>query len=121
MLGIVPVKVKGRVLANDPLYASADEPGVAVSGYNVKCKQIDSALIGYAFQSCDAKSDNEVMSNRLNSYAFELELTFLVFINNLFTTRIKKILIFSYCYYHFNRHCFCHFLKKYLSSSFLLL
>ena len=61
MLGIVPVKILGEVNANDPLYASKSEPGVAVSGYHSQSQHInDNSLIGYAFQNHRADCKNQV-------------------------------------------------------------
>ena len=61
MLGIVPVKILGQVSANDPLYASKSEPGVAVSGYHSQSEHInDNSLIGYAFQNHEPDCDNQV-------------------------------------------------------------
>lgn len=61
MLGIVPVKVLGVVKANDPLYASKTEPGIAVSGYHHQCQNVnDDSLIGYAFQSFKPSTADEI-------------------------------------------------------------
>ncbi|XP_066920302.1 uncharacterized protein [Clytia hemisphaerica] len=61
MLGIVPVKVLGKVNANDPLYASKSEPGVAVSGYHSQTHDIsDDSLIGYAFEDHDAAHQHQI-------------------------------------------------------------
>lgn len=60
-MGIVPVRVRGSVDANEPLYASVDCPGVAVAGGYLNYKDIkDASLVGYAFQSRHAGNEDEV-------------------------------------------------------------
>lgn len=61
MMGIVPVRVRGSVDANEPLYASVDCPGVAVAGGYLNYKDIkDASLVGYAFQSRHAGNEDEI-------------------------------------------------------------
>lgn len=58
MMGVVPVQVRGSVAANEALYASVDNPGLAISGHHLDISAIkDSIFIGYAFSS--RKTDDE--------------------------------------------------------------
>eukprot|EP00795_Rhopilema_esculentum_P005890 gene5890-11224_t len=52
MFGVVPVRVKGSVASGEALYCSEIEPGVAVSGRQLKNSQtIPNALIGIALET----------------------------------------------------------------------
>ena len=65
MFGIVPVRVKGSVNENDQLYASVNDPGVALSEFNLRSKPSlanDSALIGVAWEAKRPGNEDEVCS-----------------------------------------------------------
>ena len=52
MFGVVPVRVKGPVASGEALYCSEIEPGLAVSGRQLKKSQtIPNALIGIALET----------------------------------------------------------------------
>ena len=71
MLGVVPVRTQGSVVANEPLYASSNTPGVAVSASmlsNQECKE--ASVIGYSFQSrqCLQKDDVSLYFTYISIY-----------------------------------------------------
>ena len=57
MMGIVPVQVRGRVYANEPLYASPRHPGYAVSATQLDHTLHEAAFVGYAFSSRQADNN----------------------------------------------------------------
>ncbi|XP_065060539.1 uncharacterized protein LOC135687800 [Rhopilema esculentum] len=73
MFGVVPVRVKGSVASGEALYCSEIEPGVAVSGRQLKNSQtIPNALIGIALETSGGFYDEIHLVESLVSLTMEV-------------------------------------------------